>query len=179
MLASVDSVYVEARLLEAGRTLFALRVPGTWPGGYKSGMPEVVRDVVEAYGYTEADAPPATPSPRRIAEMEQALSWIRLIPADRFVLRRVVGARMLCRPNQERPLLSWRRIGERVGASHIAVRGWHAIGISIIVGALNAPGFCAATGGAVGGGRRDVELALRRVSARAGRRVGGRVRELV
>ena len=155
-----------------GARLMALHVPGVRPGGYRSGMPEVLQEAIEAYGYNRVRARTAPPQAREIAAMDQALSWIRLLPADRVVMRRIVGARMLCRPEQDRPLLGWRVIAARVGASHEAVRGWHAIALTMIVGRLNAPGLCAAAGGAVGPAPVDVARAMRRVVARR------RVREL-
>ena len=148
-----DLELVEARLLAAGRTLMALHVPGVRPGGYRSGMPEVLQEAIEAYGYNRVRARAAPPQAREIAAMDQALSWIRLLPADRVVMRRIVGARMLCRPEQDRPLLGWRVIAARVGASHEAVRGWHAIALTMIVGRLNAPG-CARRPGERSGRRR-------------------------
>jgi hypothetical protein len=70
--------------------------------------------------------------------MDEALGWITFIPKDRYVLRRVVGARSLVSPLTERHLYSWRRLGEVLGADHKAVQRWHGQGIDILVGAVNA-----------------------------------------
>ena len=68
--------------------------------------------------------------------MDEALGWVALIPRERTVLRRIVGARSLVSPVTERHLFSWRRLGGVVGADHKAVQRWHAQAIEIIVAAL-------------------------------------------
>ena len=58
-----------------------------------------------------------------------------LIPRDRSVLRRIVGARALINPLTDRYLYPWRRLGSMIGADHKAVQRWHAVGIDMIVSA--------------------------------------------
>jgi hypothetical protein len=70
------------------------------------------------------------------------MGWLALIPPDRIVLRRIVGARSLVSPATERHLYSWRRLGTLLGADHKAIRRWHEQGIGLIVAALNAGGEC-------------------------------------
>jgi hypothetical protein len=70
--------------------------------------------------------------------MDEALGWITMIPKDRYVLRRIVGARSLVSPVTERHLYSWRRLGEVLGADHKAVQRWHGQGIDMLVGAVTA-----------------------------------------
>jgi hypothetical protein len=70
--------------------------------------------------------------------MDDALAWIPLIPRDRYVLRRIVGARSLVSPVTERHLFSWRRLGALLGADHKAIQRWHAQGIDIILAVLMA-----------------------------------------
>lgn len=155
-----DAASVEARLADAGRTLLALRVSGVRPAGTKSSMPEVIRSFDESYGWQTEDLRPSQPSPRDISAMDQALSWIALIPQERYVLRRIVGARCLTNPRTDRPLFSWRKIADTVGASHMAVKAWHSQGIDVIVAALNRPGLCAAAGGRLGPKRAEVSRAI-------------------
>jgi hypothetical protein len=81
---------------------------------------------------------PPVPSAARITRMDEALGWIPLIPRDRSVLRRIVGARALINPLTDRHLYPWRRLGTMLGADHKAVQRWHAQGVDIIVSALNA-----------------------------------------
>lgn len=132
-----DADFVLYRLEEAGATLLAL--PGTgWSTRLRSSSNEIVRTALEAYGWTTSRIRPPVPSSERISRMDEALAWIPLIPLDRYVLRRIVGARSLVHPITERHLFPWRRLGAALGADHKAVKRWHAQGIDIIVSALNA-----------------------------------------
>jgi hypothetical protein len=82
----IDADYVVYRLEEAGATLLAL--PGT---GYSTRLRasslEIVRTALEAYGWTEARIRPSVPAADKISRMDEAMSWIPLIPLDRYVLR--------------------------------------------------------------------------------------------
>jgi hypothetical protein len=131
----IDAAFIVYRLEEAGATLLAL--PGT---GYSTKMRvshlDVVPSVVEAYGSDRTRVRPPTPSAARITRMDEALGWITLIPAERRVIRRIVGARSLVSPVTERHLFSWRRLGEVVGADHKAVQRWHGQGIDMLVAAV-------------------------------------------
>jgi hypothetical protein len=69
--------------------------------------------------------------------MDETMAWISLIPVERYVLRRIVGARSLVHPITGRHLFPWRRIAVTVGADHKAVQRWHAQGIELIVAELN------------------------------------------
>ena len=134
---ALDADFVVYRLEEAGATLLAL--PGTgWSTKLRSSSLEIVRTALEAYGWTEARIRPAIPSAEKITRMDEALGWILIIPLDRYVLRRVVGARSLVHPLTDRHLYPWRRLGVALGADHKAVQRWHAQGIGMIVKALNA-----------------------------------------
>ena len=133
----VDAAFIIYRLEEAGATLLAL--PGT---GYSTGLRvshlDVLQTAVEAYGGEKGRVRPAVPGAARITRMDEALAWITMIPKDRYVLRRIVGARCLVSPVTERCLYSWRRLGEVLGADHKAVQRWHAQGIDMLVGAVTA-----------------------------------------
>jgi hypothetical protein len=133
----IDTDYVVYRLEEAGATLLAL--PGT---GYSTRLRtsslEIVRTALEAYGWTENRIRPSVPSAEKITRMDEAMSWIPLIPLDRYLLRRVVGARSLVHPITDRYLFPWRRLGKALGADHKAIQRWHAQGIGMIVAALQA-----------------------------------------
>jgi hypothetical protein len=61
---------------------------------------------------------------------------LTLIPTDRYILRRVVGARSLVHPVTTRHLYPWRRIGAALGADHKAIQRWHAQAIDLIVTGL-------------------------------------------
>jgi hypothetical protein len=56
----------------------------------------------------------------RITRMDEALAWIPLIPVDRYVLRRIVGARSLVHLITERTPLSLAAVATATGADHSA-----------------------------------------------------------
>ena len=130
-----DADYAIYRLEEAGATLLAL--PGTgWTTRMKASSLDIVRTALEAYGWQTAQVRPPVPSAEKIDRMDEALGWLSLIPDDRYVLRRVVGARSLVHPVTDRHLFTWRRLGTVLGADHKAVQRWHAQGIGLMVAAL-------------------------------------------
>ena len=132
----VDAAYVIRRLEEAGAALLAL--PGTgWTTRLRTSSIEIVRTALESYGWTPAKIRPPVPTAEQITRMDEAMGWIGVIPLDRYVLRRIVGARSLVHPVTERHLFPWRRLGAALGADHKAVQRWHGQGIDIIVAALN------------------------------------------
>ena len=123
----IDADYVVYRLEEAGATLLAL--PGTgWSTRLRTSSLEIVRTSLEAYGWTEARIRPPVPSAEKITRMDEAMSWIPLIPLDKYVLRRVVGARSLVHPITDRHLFPWRRLGKALGADHKAIQRWACAG---------------------------------------------------
>ena len=134
--APATAEWVITRLEEAGITLLSL--PNTGPSTrlVQSGM-EWVRSAAESYGAARAKIRPAVPSAAHITRMDQSYRWVSRIPDDKYVLRRVIGARSLVNPMTGRHLYSWRRLGTAIGADHKAVQRWHAQGIDMIVGILN------------------------------------------
>jgi hypothetical protein len=132
----IDAGFVIDRLEEAGTTLLAL--PGTgWTTKLRTSSIEIVRTALESYGWSESRIRPPIPSAEKITRMDEAMGWIGVIPLDRYVLRRIVGARSLVHPVTERHLFPWRRLGAALGADHKAVQRWHAQAIEMIVAALN------------------------------------------
>ena len=136
-LPIADSAYVVGRLEEAGATLLALPQTGNSTRLRTSSL-DNVRSALEVFGRDTPRARPPVPSARRIDEMEQALAWVTRIPLDRYVLRRIVGARSLVSPLTGRHMFTWRRLGASLGADHKAVQRWHRQGIDLIVAALAA-----------------------------------------
>ena len=126
---------VIGRLEEAGRTLLAL--PNTGPSTrLVQGGLEWVRDATELYSAARTKIRPPIPDAAQISRMDQAMRWLQFIPNDKYVLRRVVGARSLVNPMTGRHLYSWRRLGAAVGADHKTVQRWHGQGIDLIVSGL-------------------------------------------
>lgn len=130
-----DAAYVIRRLEEAGSALLALPNSG-WTTRMKSSSLQIVRSAAEAYGWAAGRIRPPLPQADAISRMDEAMGWLRLVPEDRHVLRRIVGARSLVHPLTERHLFPWRRLGTALGADHKAVQRWHAEGIDLIVAAL-------------------------------------------
>jgi Domain of unknown function (DUF6362) len=132
----VDTNLVVSRLEEAGATLLSL--PGSgWSTGLRTSSLEIVRTAIESYGWRTSRIRPPVPSPARITRMDEAMGWISLIPLDRYVLRRIVGARSLVHPITQRHLFPWRRIAAAISADHKAVQRWHTHGVDLIVAKLN------------------------------------------
>ena len=128
--------FVIARLEEAGRTLYCLPRSGGAPK-LRTATYDIVRSAAEvALGDTSSRIRMPVPSSSRIDAMDEAFGWLSLIPQDRYVLRRLVGARALVDPTTDRHLFSWRRLAGMMGADHRAVPKWHAEGIGFIVAAL-------------------------------------------
>lgn len=132
-----DGSYVIGRLEAAGAALLALPQSG-FSTRLRTSSLDIVRSALDAYNPGEARIRPPVPSSREVDEMEQALAWIPLIPLERYVLRRIVGARALVNPMTGRHMFTWRRLAASLGADHKAVQRWHAQGIAMIVTALGA-----------------------------------------
>jgi hypothetical protein len=131
-----DRELVQFRLEEAGATLLAIPNTG-WTTKLRTSSIDIVRSAVEAYGWNERMLRPPVPDSRKIDRMEEALGWIPLIPLDKYVLRRIVGARSLVHPLTDKYLYPWRRLAAALGADHKAVQRWHRQGVDIIVDTLN------------------------------------------
>ncbi len=119
-------------LLALPQSGFSTAARGFWP--------DMLRDSfidLPALGPARAPVPPA----ERISRMDEAWAWLRFIPQDRYVLRRIVGMRALVHPFTERHVHPWRKLGRALGADHRAVQRWHADGIDLVVTALHQRGF--------------------------------------
>jgi hypothetical protein len=130
---------IAARLEDAGRTLLALP-----HSGYTTTLRTTRLDVVAAAEAYRSEAStqlrPPMPSATAITRMDEAYTWLLLIPQDRYVLRRILGARSLVHPLTDKHLHPWRRLGTLLGADPRAVRKWHEDGLAIIARGLRAGG---------------------------------------
>lgn len=136
----LDAHEVIGRLEEAGATLILLPTAGRSPAMRTTRL-DMIRAALDGYGVTTQSAPapklrPGSPDPGRVSRMDEALGWVTLIPLDKYVLRRIVGARALVSPLTGKHLYSWRRLGTLLGADHKAIKRWHAQGIALIVAGL-------------------------------------------
>ena len=131
----IDGATVLDRLATAHGTLALLPVRD-WPRGYvlncggigeaeeRAGAERVSRDRLPAPGRTA------------IAEMEEALGWLSLLPAPPSPVRKAVQLRILTSPRNGRPQLTWPEIGQRLGCSHTHARTLAMEGIETIATGL-------------------------------------------
>jgi hypothetical protein len=123
---------ITARLEEAGRTLLSLPHRG-WTTRLATSRLDIVHAAAEAYGHQHrARLRPTMPDSGQISRMDEAFGWLLLIPQDRYVLRRIVGARAMVSPLTDRHLYPWRRLAALLGADHKAIQRWHHDGIAMI-----------------------------------------------
>ena len=131
----IDQDYVIYRLEKAGATLLSLPNSSIEEKLRKNSL-ALIKGVIETYQWHASYIRPPVPSDEEIIKMEEAFDWISLIPQDRHMLRRVVGARSLVHPVTDRHLFPWRRLAKMLMAEHKSIIRWHAAGISIIVSSL-------------------------------------------
>jgi hypothetical protein len=133
-------------------TLLELRAAGVRPARHRSFWPEVEGPVAETLHA-------ARPCEKHIAATDEALGWIGLIPEEQHKLRKLVGARALTNPRTEKPVFSWKTLGDQLGLSEVTAKTWWTAGIGMIVDQLNQPLFCEAP--ALRGSRQAAAAALR------------------
>ena len=136
-----DAKALELRLEEAGETLLLLPQRG-YTTRLRTSTWNVLDEATEAYatqnvreGMGRLHLP--VPSAAKITRMDEALSWLPLIPDDKYVLRRLVASRMLVSPLTGRHLFPWRRLATLLGADHKAIQRWHGQGIDLLLSAVN------------------------------------------
>ncbi len=129
----LDAEAVIARLEQAGRTLLCLprNAPGVARCQTRHGD---VADAAAAYAALDRRHP--APGAAEIGRMDRTLAWVTLIPAERPMIRRIVGCRCLVSPATGRHLFSWRRLAGLTGIDHRLIQRWHAEGIDAIVASL-------------------------------------------
>jgi hypothetical protein len=142
---------LQAVLERAGAAELGLLVRGTRPAGYGSGMPSVVQDPMDAYGWDPMDMPIASPSARRISQMTAAFALVSLIPltpakkgsgmlasySGGAVLRRIVLARSYVDPRTGRHRFSWKRLADYLHCSPTSVKAWHKQALETILRELH------------------------------------------
>ncbi len=128
---------IVAALEDAGGVLLSLPNVG-FTTRLRTAHYDIVHAAIEAYGWASAESRlrPPVPNSAQITLMDEAFAWLTLIPSDKYVLRRIVGARALVSPLTGRHLHPWRRLATLLGADHKAIQRWHGQGIAIITQAL-------------------------------------------
>lgn len=80
---------VKKLIREAVTTLHNLPATGTKPGGYGSTMPDIVRDISEAYGYDAVTIGRVTPTASQIDRLDTVLAAMaspNMTPEERSVV---------------------------------------------------------------------------------------------
>jgi len=133
----LDAAALIGLLEDAGATLLALP-----HSGHSTRMRQMRFDIVhtalEAYGWAAEHVKAPVPDAAAITAMDAAFALLTLIPEQKFVLRRVVGARALVHPITRRHLYPWRRLAGVLGADHKSIQRWHGDAIKLILKALEA-----------------------------------------
>jgi len=126
---------VVRRLEAAGATLVALPARG-YSTQLRQMKFDVVHTALEAYGWGRAAALPPMPSAGEISLMDETFGWLALIPEEKYMMRRIIGARALVHPLTRRHLYSWRRLATLLGTDHKTVQRWHGQAVRLIAAAL-------------------------------------------
>lgn len=135
-ICKIDAELVIHRLEAAGATLLAMRCASPFPASYRSGMPDVLQEAIDAYGWTPEKMRPAIPGSAEIDAMDRTLAWLGHI--DRPVLRRIVAARALVNPITGLHVVHWMRLAVVIHTDNRTLHRWHAAGIAAIVERLRA-----------------------------------------
>jgi hypothetical protein len=111
---SISCPEVEQRLLTACKTIRALPDRDRRLFEVHTLWPEVVREITDAYGYTEIAYPRFRPSPADVSDCLTALEWARCLERKqfRFIWWRSYG-------------LSFRRIGDHIHRSDESARRYY------------------------------------------------------
>lgn len=130
LLPPRDVSVIKDELEWAGKVLLAMKLPRVGPREFKSNWPATAPDPQVAYGYSEAELNPPPPPGTDIVRMEQVLAWVQYIPDPK--IRRVVHARSLVSPVNDRYLFPWRRIAKLLKTDRRTLLAWHRQGLGWI-----------------------------------------------
>nr|WP_130471412.1 DUF6362 family protein [Candidatus Magnetaquicoccus inordinatus] len=115
------------RIVEAARTLRALRMAGLKPAGYTSSWPDVVIDPNDLQGCDHAKVPRLSPTPEAITRMDESLLWLRWLKPEQarvvWLYAEDVPRKILC---------------ARVGMSQSKAGRVRMVALEIIASMLNA-----------------------------------------
>jgi hypothetical protein len=133
MAEHLTADYIGRRIEHAGAVMRCLHVkhPSTL---LAQGRVLMIREALEG------DAPRGDkhaypmPSARDVSLMDEALSWILLIPNE--TKRRVVSLRSQYHPLRERHVMSWRACGAALRVSDKSAQRWHAEALAFLQAAL-------------------------------------------
>ena len=112
--------------------------------GFSPALAQRNYQIVRRMFHDEVTAPRLrmpVPSAAEITAMEEAFGWVLWIPESRAVVRRVVYARSMVHPLNDRHVYSWRKLAERLNTDHKAVQRWFIAGVKeiFLIGASQTP----------------------------------------
>lgn len=114
-------------LKEAMQTTRIMHVKNLWPAGYRSNMPEPIREAVEAYGWGEV-AVRRQPTLEEMSRMDYCMpEWLALVEDTRH-RRALIGVAMG---------FDLRVIGKFCNCSHTTARAWYKVAITLVTERLN------------------------------------------
>ena len=115
---------------EAALTLATLPATGLRPAGAGSTWPDYVRDLEDLGWDRESDEFLPRPTTDQIDRLDIVLTWIPMIE-DRK-LRTVVNMRLIVHRISGRHKWEWRKIGDKLGTSHVTAKAWHQRACAVI-----------------------------------------------
>ncbi|WP_233582087.1 MULTISPECIES: DUF6362 family protein [unclassified Asaia] len=115
---------------EAALTLAALPATGLRPAGTGSTWPDYVRDLEDLGWNRESDDFLPRPTADQVERLDIVLTWVPMIE-DRK-LRTVVNMRLIVHRISGRHKWEWRKIGDKLGTSHVTAKAWHQRACAVI-----------------------------------------------
>jgi hypothetical protein len=106
----IDRWYVERCLVFSVSTLLAMP-QDRMTTKLAQGRQEILREVIEGYGWHELHNRRSTPGSQAISDMDEIATWLRFIPQT--PVRKIVALRCTVHPVSGRPI-SFDKIGKRL-----------------------------------------------------------------
>lgn len=129
-LVNPNPLEIQSWLEWAGGRMLAIQVHGAWPSSYRSFWPDYPDDQVTAYGYTPSRMHAPALNSSEVVLMDEILSLISLTPV--ILQRRILNARALVHPLNNRHLYSWATIAALIHSERRAVKLLHKKGLETI-----------------------------------------------
>jgi len=124
---------------EAALTLACLPATGLRPAGARSTWPAYLCDLEDLGWERESDEFLPRPTAEQIDRLDVVLGWIPMIE-DRKV-RTVVNMRLIVHPISGAYRWEWRKIGAKLGISHVTAKAWHQRACAMIARKINREPF--------------------------------------
>lgn len=140
----IDTVYAAAVMESAGQTLSMLHVPGCWPAGFRSCMPDYMQEFSDLIGVSIEPTPAKMQATiKQVNELETAFGWMVSLGSycrgrQTLYVAKTVAMAFPRHPDTGRQKISWRKMSARFGCSDKTVKSWYEDGIKIIVRLHNA-----------------------------------------